>query len=30
VDAEHLDAVRAVVGEVARAHGGLQTGVLPC
>jgi hypothetical protein len=30
VDAEHLDAVRAVVGEVARAHGGLQTGIRSC
>jgi len=27
VDAEYLDAVRAVVGEVTRAHGGLQTGI---
>jgi hypothetical protein len=30
VDAEHLDAVRAVVSEVARAHGGLQTGIRSC
>lgn len=30
VDAEHLDAVRAVVGEVARAHGGLLTGIRSC
>ena len=30
VDAEHLDAVRAVVGEVARAHRGLQTGIPSC
>jgi hypothetical protein len=27
VDAERLDAVRAVVGEVARAHDGVQTGI---
>ncbi len=30
VGAEHLDAVRAVVGEVARAHGGLQAGIRSC
>jgi hypothetical protein len=30
VDAEHLDAVRAVVGEVARGHGGLLTGIRSC
>jgi hypothetical protein len=30
VDAEHLDAVRAVVSEVAHAHGGLLTGIRSC
>ena len=30
VDAEHLDAVRAVVGEVARARDGVQTGIRSC
>ena len=30
VDAEHLDVVRAVVGEVARAHRGLGTGIPSC
>ena len=30
VDAEYLDAVRAVVGEVTRAHGGVQTGIRSC
>lgn len=30
VGAEHRDAVRAVVGEVTRAHGGLQTGIRSC
>lgn len=30
VDAEHLDAAWAVVGEVARAHGGLQAGIRSC
>ncbi len=30
VEAGHLDAVRAVVGGVARAHGGVQTGIRSC
>ena len=30
VGVEHLDALRAVVGEVARAHGGVQTGIRSC
>jgi hypothetical protein len=30
VDAEHLDAVRAVVSEVTRAHRGLETGIRSC
>ena len=30
VDAGHLDAVRAVVGEVAHAHRGLQAGIRSC
>ena len=30
VDAGHLDAVRAVVGEVAQAHRGLQAGIRSC
>jgi hypothetical protein len=30
VDGEHLDAVRAVVGEVARAHGGVPIDIRSC
>jgi hypothetical protein len=30
VDAERLDAVRTVLGEVMRFHAGVQAGIRPC